>query len=99
MRAQKGCAHLDADGAHAGAAAAVGDAEGLVQVQVAHVRADVPGGGQAHLRMVPCSTIQIRAPSMCEVGGCAAERAQKAASSNWQMAAHRYQRMAGVQTL
>ena len=33
--------YLDADGAHAGTTAAVGDAEGLVQVQVAHIRANV----------------------------------------------------------
>jgi hypothetical protein len=40
---------LHADGAHAGPAAAVGDAEGLVQVEVAHVGADVAGAGEAHL--------------------------------------------------
>src|SRR5574343_589612 len=40
---------LQADGAHARAAAAVGDAEGLVQVHVAHVRANGGGGGEAHL--------------------------------------------------
>ena len=32
------------------AAAAVGDAEGLVQVQVAHIGTNDAGGGQAHLR-------------------------------------------------
>lgn len=42
---------LHADGAHAGAAAAVGDAERLVQVQVAHVGADDAGGGEPHLRV------------------------------------------------
>ena len=41
----------DADRAHAGAAAAVRDREGLVQIQVAHVRADVAGAGQADLRI------------------------------------------------
>ena len=34
----------DADRSHAGPAAAMWDAEGLVQVQVAHIRADVPPG-------------------------------------------------------
>jgi hypothetical protein len=42
---------LHADGAHARAAAAVRDAEGLVQVEVAHVGADDAGGGEAHLRI------------------------------------------------
>ncbi len=37
-----------ADGAHAGAAAAVRDAEGLVQVQVAHVAAEGAGRRHAH---------------------------------------------------
>ena len=41
---------VDADGAHAGAAAAVGDAERLVQVEVAHVGADAARRGVAHLR-------------------------------------------------
>jgi hypothetical protein len=41
---------LDADGAHAWAATTVWDAEGLVQVQVAHVSANVAGAGQAHLQ-------------------------------------------------
>ena len=36
-----------ADGADAGAATAVGDAEGFVQVQVAHVAAELAGGGHA----------------------------------------------------
>ncbi len=36
-----------ADGADAGAATAVGDAEGFVQVQVAHVAAEFAGGGHA----------------------------------------------------
>lgn len=40
---------LDANGPHAGPAAPVGDAEGLVEVEVAHVRPDVPGGREAHL--------------------------------------------------
>src|SRR5690606_8175927 len=40
-----------ADGADAGAAAAVRDAEGLVQVEVADVGADVAGRGQADLRV------------------------------------------------
>jgi hypothetical protein len=37
------------DGAHAGAATAVRDGEGLVQVEVAHVGADVAGAREAHL--------------------------------------------------
>ena len=41
----------DADRAHAGAAAAVRDAEGLVQVEVADVGADVAGPAQADLRV------------------------------------------------
>src|SRR5690606_29042471 len=40
---------LDTDGAHAGAAATVGNAEGLVQVHVRDVSADVAGTGQADL--------------------------------------------------
>mmetsp|Transcript_89327 Transcript_89327/g.277795 ORF Transcript_89327/g.277795 Transcript_89327/m.277795 type:complete len:344 (-) Transcript_89327:1377-2408(-) len=40
-----------ADGAEAGAAAAVRDAEGLMEVQVADVRADHAGGGEAELRV------------------------------------------------
>ena len=40
---------LHADGADAGTAAAVGDAEGFVQVQVAHIRAKVGGATQPHL--------------------------------------------------
>jgi hypothetical protein len=39
----------DADGAHAGAAAAVGDAEGFVQVEMADVGADVAGAAEADL--------------------------------------------------
>ena len=35
-----------ADGAHAGAAAAVRDAEGLVQIEMAHVRAHGRRGGK-----------------------------------------------------
>ena len=38
-------------GADTGAATAVGDAEGLVQVQVAHVAAKLAGGGGAHQRV------------------------------------------------
>ncbi len=41
----------DADRAHAGAAAAVRDAEGLVQVDVADVGADVAGAAEADLRV------------------------------------------------
>src|SRR5207253_5108017 len=39
----------DADRPHARAAPAVGDAEGLVQVQETHVRADVARPAQSHL--------------------------------------------------
>ena len=41
----------DADRAHAGAAAAVRDAERLVQVEVADVGADVAGAAEADLRV------------------------------------------------
>src|SRR6185312_4305587 len=41
----------DADRSHAGAAAAVRDAEGLVQVDVADVGADVAGAAEADLRV------------------------------------------------
>jgi hypothetical protein len=44
-----GAPHLDADGAHARAASAMRDAERLVQVQVAHVRADEARGRQPNL--------------------------------------------------
>ena len=44
-------AHLDTDGTHAGPATAVRDAECLVQVQVAHVRANVPRRRQADLQV------------------------------------------------
>jgi hypothetical protein len=40
----------DGDGPHTGPSASVGNAEGLVQVQVAHVRTDVARRGQAHLQ-------------------------------------------------
>ncbi len=41
----------DADRAHAGAAAAVGDAEGFVQIQVTDIGADVAGRGESDLRV------------------------------------------------
>ena len=42
---------LHADRPHAGAAAAVRDAEGLVQVEVADIRAEIAGPGQPDLRV------------------------------------------------
>jgi hypothetical protein len=42
---------LDADGAHAWATTTVWDAEGLVQVEVAHVSTNVAGAGEADLRV------------------------------------------------
>ncbi len=42
---------LDADRAHAGAAAAMRNAEGLVQVQMTDIRADVAGAGKANHRI------------------------------------------------
>lgn len=39
------------DGAHTRHAAPVRDAKGFVQVQVAYVSTDEPGGGQGHLRI------------------------------------------------
>ena len=49
MPADTGPVPDHADGAHARAAAAVGNAEGLVQVQVADVGADVAGPAEADL--------------------------------------------------
>lgn len=46
---EMGRADLDTNGSHAWATTAVGNAEGLVEVQVAHVRADVARRCQAHL--------------------------------------------------
>ena len=40
---------LDSDRTHAWAASSVGDAEGLVQVQVAYIGSDEPRGSQANL--------------------------------------------------
>mmetsp|Transcript_46287 Transcript_46287/g.117179 ORF Transcript_46287/g.117179 Transcript_46287/m.117179 type:complete len:831 (+) Transcript_46287:42-2534(+) len=52
VRGQEGRqVRLHADGAHAGAAAAVRDAERLVQVEMAHVGADVARRRQPHLRI------------------------------------------------
>lgn len=50
MSRQKRCqpGH-DADRSNAGAPSSMGDAEGLVEVEVAHVRADVSGAGESHL--------------------------------------------------
>ena len=48
---QEGCqVALHADGAHAWTTAPVGDAEGLVQVQMAHVCSNDAGGRQADLQ-------------------------------------------------
>jgi hypothetical protein len=52
-----------AHGAHAGAAAAVRDAEGLVQVQVAHVAAKLAGRGHAH-QGVHVGAVHIHAAAM-----------------------------------
>ena len=41
----------DADRTHARATAAVRNAEGLVQIQVADIGADIGGGGESHLRV------------------------------------------------
>mmetsp|Transcript_12259 Transcript_12259/g.23176 ORF Transcript_12259/g.23176 Transcript_12259/m.23176 type:complete len:262 (-) Transcript_12259:1870-2655(-) len=57
-----------ADRSQTGAAAAVGDAEGLVQVQVAHVRTDHAGGGQAQLG-IHVSTIHVHLAAMFVDGG------------------------------
>ena len=50
------------DRPHTRPAAAVGDAEGLVQVQVAHVGADRPGAGQAHLG-VHVGSVEVDLPT------------------------------------
>ena len=52
-----------ADGAHARAAAAMGDAEGLVQVHVADVSAEFGGAHHAHLR-IEVGAIQIDLAAM-----------------------------------
>ena len=52
-----------ADGAHAGATAAVRDGEGLVQVQVAHVGADVAGAAEADLG-VHVGAVHINQPAV-----------------------------------
>jgi hypothetical protein len=44
----------DANGAHAGAPAAVRDAEGLVEIEMANVGPDVGGTAQAHLGVHVC---------------------------------------------
>ncbi len=49
MSLEMGGADLDTNWSHAWAATTVGDAEGLVEVQVAHVRADVARRCQSHL--------------------------------------------------
>jgi len=47
----EGCeVRLDADGTHAWTTTAVGDTEGLVQVEVTHVSTNVAWAGQAHLK-------------------------------------------------
>ena len=42
---------LDADRAHAGAAAAMRNAESLVQIEMADIGADIAGPGKADLRV------------------------------------------------
>jgi hypothetical protein len=51
-----------ADRADARPAAAVRDAEGLVQVEVAHVGADVAGAGEPHLR-VHVGAVHVHLPA------------------------------------
>src|SRR3546814_13106724 len=53
---------LDADRPHARSAAAVRDAEGLVQVEVADVRAELAGPCKPHLR-VQVRAVQIDLPA------------------------------------
>ena len=52
-----------ADRSHARPAAAVRDAEGLVQIEVADVRADVAGRGQADLR-VHVRAVHVNLPAV-----------------------------------
>ena len=54
---------LDADRAHAGAAAAMGNAEGLVQIEMADVGAVIAGPRQPDLR-VQIGAIEIDLPAM-----------------------------------
>ena len=50
VRGQEGCqVRLHANGAHAWASTSVRDAEGLVEVEMAHVSTNVAGTGEAHL--------------------------------------------------
>jgi hypothetical protein len=49
---------FDANGAHAWATASVRDAEGLVQVQVAHVSTNVTGAGQTDLQETDTAAAQ-----------------------------------------
>src|SRR5690606_19246569 len=48
-RQERGQVRGGADGAHARTAAAVGNAEGLVQIEVAYVRAHAAGAAKSHL--------------------------------------------------
>ena len=54
---------LDADGSHARAAAAMRNAECLVQVQVADIAAQIAGAGKAHHR-VHVGPVDIDLPAM-----------------------------------
>ena len=59
MRGQvRGQMRLDTDGSHAGPTAAVRNAESLVQIEMADIRAVVAGARQSDLR-VEIGTIQI----------------------------------------
>ena len=59
MRRQEGRKmRAHADGPHAGTASAVRNAEGLVQVEMADIRAELAGADEAHLR-VEVRAIQI----------------------------------------
>src|SRR5256886_7244817 len=51
------------DGPHPGAATAMGDAEGLVQVQMTYVGADIRGADQAYLR-VHVRAVHVDLPAM-----------------------------------
>ena len=72
----------NADGPHAGPAAAVGDAEGFVQVEVADIGADVAGPAQAdlgvHVRAVHVNLPAVAVDDVADVFDAGFEHAVRA---------------------
>jgi len=64
-----GQVRLDPDGAHARTTTTMGDAEGLVQVQVADVRANVAWAGQTNLHELSISHGAGPGQSACSAAG------------------------------